>query len=251
MSMEFKVLGGLDVVVDEIDCAPSAPKVRQVLALLLAKVGRGVPADTIISELWHDCPPVSAATTTQTYIYQLRKMLSEHGITGSRGEALATRGNGYCLALAPENVDEHCFRERVAEGKRLMDAEDYRGASAVLESALSMWEGSPFSGVDMGRVLEAHAVNLEEIRNRAIEMRIEAQMELGEYHELVGELRLLLAEQPLNEWMHGKLIQALGRVGRRADALLAYQQMRDLLDEELGLSPSAESRRLQAEVLSA
>lgn len=55
---------------------------------------------------------------------------------------------------------------------------------------------------------------------------------------------------PLNEWLHGQLITALYRSGRRGDALQAYQKLRGILQEELGLDPSRALQHMQRVILS-
>lgn len=82
-----------------------------------------------------------------------------------------------------------------------------------------------------------------------LRLALQAEMELGMYRELVPELRLLVSDHPLDEWMHGLLIQALKSSGRRGDALRVFHQLRIRLDEELGLSPSAELHQLHADLL--
>jgi len=105
------------------------------------------------------------------------------------------------------------------------------------------------ANVLVGRLLEAHVVHFEEQRMRTLEMRIQADAELGRHRELVGEMRSLVATHPLNEWFHGQLIVALSRCGRRGEALQAYQNLRVVLSDQLGLDPQPELQRLQREVL--
>ncbi len=90
-----------------------------------------------------------------------------------------------------------------------------------------------------GDVLTGHIAHLEELRIRAYEIRIEAKDELGQHRESIPELRRLINDYPLNEWFHSRLIAVLGATGRRAEALQAYQNVRRLLDDELGLEPLA------------
>jgi len=122
--------------------------------------------------------------------------------------------------------------------------------SKALRRALALWRGPALADVTLGRALEAHVIHLEEQRIRALELRIQADMELGLHRELVGELRFLVATNPLNEWFHRQLIWTLGHCGRRSEALQAYQQLRRTLNEELGLDPSPDLQRLHQEVLS-
>src|SRR4051794_10188965 len=72
----FKVLGQLEVIGSAgNDLTPSAPRVKSVLALLALDANRVVSTDALAEELWDDKPPRSAATTLQTYVYQIRRML--------------------------------------------------------------------------------------------------------------------------------------------------------------------------------
>lgn len=248
---EFKVLGGLQIINGDRVCTPTAPKVRQVIALLLLSGNQVVNLDHLIEELWDERPPRSAVTTTQTYIYQVRKLIAEERLEEPGRELLVTKASGYVLQVAPEQVDANVFRRLVREGRQHMDGGRPEDASATLREALDLWQGVALADVTCGRVLEPYAVLLEEQRLRALELRIQADLELGLHRELVGELKALVATHPLNEWFHGQLITALGRVGRRSEALAAYQRLRTVLDDELGLEPTPELQRLQLEVLNA
>lgn len=72
--LQIGLLGTLQVVHEGVHVTPSAPKVRQVLALLALRANATVPLHQLVEELWEEHPPSSAATTLQTYIYQLRKL---------------------------------------------------------------------------------------------------------------------------------------------------------------------------------
>ena len=72
---------------------------------------------------------------------------------------------------------------------------------------------------------------------------------LARARETVAELESLVHEHPLRERFWQLLVLALYRADRQADALSAYSRARDVLDEELGVEPSPELRRLQLQVL--
>ena len=69
--------------------------------------------------------------------------------------------------------------------------------------------------------------------------------------ELVAELRSLVAEHPLREsfWQH--LMLALYRSGQQAEALRAYQDVREKLVDELGVDPGPALRELHQQILRA
>ncbi|GAA3343116.1 AfsR/SARP family transcriptional regulator [Amorphoplanes nipponensis] len=247
--MKFNVLGPLEVTSEGTDRTPTPPKVRRVLALLLLRANQVVSVDALIEELWGEHPPMSAVTTAQTYIYQLRRSFNRHQVAPQRPEWLVTTAPGYLMYVDPEQIDAHSFQTMSWQGRQLLDNGRTAEAAAVLRRALDLWRGPALANVLTGRLLESHAVHLEEERLRTLELRILADAELGRHHELIGELRSLVAAHPLNEWFHGQLIAALSRCGRRSEALQAYQNLRVLLHDQLGLDPQPELQRLQREVL--
>ncbi|WP_232832248.1 AfsR/SARP family transcriptional regulator [Nocardiopsis sp. FIRDI 009] len=249
--MKFTILGTLEVLEGDRVCTPSAPKVLQVLALLLLRANRPLPLEVVVEELWGDSPPKSAVTTAQTYICHLRKVLDQEGLTTREHELLVTRPYGYMFRIGPEQLDALVFQRKLTEGRRLLEEDRPDAASTRLAEALDLWTGPILAHVARGPVLGAHAIRLEEQRLRALELRIQAEVLLGRDRELIGELRSLVMQYPLNEWFHGQLIRALGRAGRRNEALEAYRRVRTTLTDELGLEPSDELQALHQEVLGA
>src|SRR6187455_2825605 len=118
--MQFNVLGALEMAHDGHTRAPTAPKVRWTLALLVTHANRILSIDTLIEELWGDRPPRSAVTTTQTYIYQLRRWFEREGVTAQFGDVLETRPPGYLMRIPAESVDANGFTALVAEGRHLL-----------------------------------------------------------------------------------------------------------------------------------
>ncbi|MGH3716444.1 MAG: tetratricopeptide repeat protein, partial [Micromonosporaceae bacterium] len=72
---------------------------------------------------------------------------------------------------------------------------------------------------------------------------------LGRHSAAIGELRELLAEDPLREHLWRQLLTALLADGRPAEALTGYAQLRRVLADELGVEPSPELRRIHASIL--
>jgi SARP family transcriptional regulator, regulator of embCAB operon len=247
--LQLNVLGPLEVLDDGRACTPTPPKVRRVLALLLLRANQVVPMDALIEELWGENPPLSAVGTAQTYIYQLRKTLDRREVVAGGGEWLMTRPPGYLMAVSPDQIDAVTFEMLSRQGRQLLDNGQPEDAAQVLRRALDLWNGPCLANVGLGRLLEAHAVHLEEQRMRTLELRIQADAELGRHRELIGEIRSLVVSHPLNEWFHGQLIVALSRSGRRGEALQAYQHLREVLGSQLGLDPQPDMQRLQREVL--
>ncbi|WP_329582739.1 AfsR/SARP family transcriptional regulator [Streptomyces sp. NBC_01361] len=254
--MDIEVLGPLSVREHGISIAPTAPKPRQVLALLALNADHVVPVCALIEELWDETPPRSARTTLQTYILQLRELIGEALDRGGDEQAtakdiLVTLPGGYRLETRGGTLDFQELERRAGAGYRAMDAEDYAGAAKRLRDALSLWTGSALADVQAGSQITLEVRRLQETRLCALDQRIEADLRLGRHRELLSELTVLVNQYPMHESLHGQFMLALHRSGRRGEALNVYQRLRATLVRELGLEPSTALGRLQRSILMA
>lgn len=251
--LKIKLLGPLQVLDGERLATPSAPKVRQVLTLLAVRSNSTVPQRQLIEEVWGESPPPSATTTLQTYIHHLRKLpgLGSGGGTGSDGKApaLLTVPGGYHLAMPHGGVDVQEFDELASVGRHAMEEGEVPEAADALHRALALTRGPVFSDVVCGPVLSVNAVHLEERRYEVLEARIDADLLLGRHHQLVSELSGLAADNPTREGLHGKLMIALCRAGRRPEALDVFRRLRRVLADELGVEPGQELQTLHRQLL--
>ncbi|MFD0772470.1 BTAD domain-containing putative transcriptional regulator [Streptomonospora algeriensis] len=241
--VRFFVLGELKVVGRGYDFTPSAPRLRQMLGLLLVRENQVVTLESIISEMWCDNPPRTAVATVQTYIYQLRR-----GILGNE-DSLVTRKGGYTLSVDPGALDVHLFERLADEGEELLQQGRAREASAAFARALELWEGDPLTDTPRGHILDGYIAVLQERRTQVLMQRIRAEMISGDEHRLIRELRRCVEFDPYNEWYHEQLIKALIRTGRRREAAQSYERLVRLLDDELSIPPSCSVRQLFAENL--
>lgn len=261
--MDIEVLGALAVQENGVSVTPTAPKPRQVLALLALHADQVVPVAALIEELWGTTPPRSARTTLQTYVLQLRELIAvalhrdgQDGAPGGSGrrtakDVLVTMPSGYLLAAGGGESDVRAFERLAGTGYRAMDAGDFPGAARQLRQALALWSGTAFADVQAGVQLDMETRRLEESRLCALDQRIEADLRLGRHRELLAELTVLVNRYRAHESLHGQFMLALYRSGRRGEALEVYQRLRAALVRDLGLEPSAGLRRLQRSILTA
>ncbi|MFE2285200.1 BTAD domain-containing putative transcriptional regulator [Streptomyces sp. NPDC059443] len=245
----IRILGPLEAFNGPSAHRPRGPKVRKLLALLAVRAGDIVEVDTLVEELWDGAPPSTAVSTVRTHIYHLRQELERELAGTAVRDVVATEGTGYSLRLAPGRLDLEQFTQLYGQARTKLRAGDPEAALEKLDTALGLWRGRALADVAQGRVLAGHGVRIEELHSRARELRIEAIMILGQHREAVPELFRMVAMDPLNEWLHARLIDALYRSGRRGEALRAFHHVRDVLAEELGLEPSDDLRRLQHHIL--
>jgi len=238
--MDFRILGPLEVVGDDGQVPLGGPKQRAVLAHLILRPNRVVPASLLIDELWGDEPPETARNTLQTYVYRLRKVLGE-----ARIEA---RSGGYVLHAEPAEIDATRFEALVKQAKASI-GKDPASAVAVLDEGLSLWRGDALADLADEPSLRGEIARLEELRLSATEHRISAELELGRHSTVVSDLEALTSRYPLRERLWAHLMVALYRAGRQAEALDAYRRAREVLADQLGADPSPELQHLYQQIL--
>ncbi|GEC08102.1 hypothetical protein SSP24_57570 [Streptomyces spinoverrucosus] len=250
--MQISLLGPFEITTDDgRTFAPNAPKLCRLLTVLALQPREAVATGTLIRELWGEDAPAGATRTLQTHIYHARRMLTDMQVTAAERQLLATQAPGYRIDVEDDEVDVCRFERLVQRAQGDLAEGDPQRAAGDLKQALSLWRGPVLSNFPTGDVLIGQAARLEELKIHALELRAETELRLGRHREFLPELRSLVNSHPLHEWFHGQLITALHRSGRRAEALQAYQNLYRILKRELGLAPSAELQRLQAQILSA
>jgi DNA-binding SARP family transcriptional activator len=240
-TVQVGVLGPMSLLIEGENHTPSAPKPRQLLALLMLNANQIVRTSECVTELWGSRPPKSAISTLQTYVLYIRQVL--RGASTDCSHALVTRNHGYQLDVAPQASDRLRFTSLARRGRDAATG-DPAGASHLLRAALELWRGPVLADVPPGPVGSAHVVELDEIRKSVLECRIEADLRLGRHRELLTELDSLATLHPTNENIHAQYMLALHRSGKRSTAVDVFHRLRWRLGDSFGIEPQPRLRRL-------
>lgn len=241
--MEFRVLGPLDVRLDDEAIAIGGGKQRAVLAVLLLRAGEVVSVERLVDEVWGEAPPPSAAHTLESYVSRLRQVFN------GRGPRIVRKGTGYALELGDATLDARDFVD-VQEHASLAAAMDECAKVVELTgAALAMWRGAALADVALASAGRAEADRLEELRLRTYELRFDAELALARHEQAIGELQKLVAQNPYRERFVAQLMLALYRCGRHAEALEAYEHTRRRLNDDLALQPSADLQLLSGQIV--
>lgn len=233
----FGVLGSLQVCVGGRLVVVPPGRLRVLLGVLVASAG-SVSTDVLAERVWPEQMPVRVRAAMHTYVARLRRLLG--------GEVIRTVAGGYQLVVAAERVDLWEFRELL---RRAGVAGSDEQELVLLRRALGLWRGQPFADVGSSWLDREVVPRLCDEWVGAVERRIDLEMRAGVVGRLVGELRDLVCRYPLRESLWVRLIDALHRCGRRAEALDAYQQVRGVLVEELGIEPGDALQQMHRRVL--
>jgi DNA-binding SARP family transcriptional activator len=246
--MRYGVLGPLGLWRDGQWCAIEATKRRTLLALLLSAHGQMISADRLLDELWGEERPPTAAKVLQGYVSRLRRFVGENSLVTRKS---GYRADGYQLIVQPGDVDADRFAELAEQGRLALERGEATTAIDRLEEALNLWRGPAFADVLPTPILTAELTSLRERRLAAGEYYADALMACGCHEQALAALRPITAENPLREGAHGRLMLALYRCGRQAEALATYRDLRRTLTSELGIDPSSPVQRLHERILAA
>ena len=244
-SVEIRVLGPLEVCTAEAVLTPPSPKERALLAHLVMRARHTVGTDELIETLWGEHPPRTAGKALQNHVVRLRRLIEP--APDARPEILVTDPSGYRLEIPDEAIDSRRFESLSEIGRTALQDGRIAGATDALSQALGLWRGRAYLGLESSPALGREARRLDDLRLRAIEDRVAADLDLGRAREVIGELESLVEVEPLRERLWWLLILALYRSDRQADSLSAYRRARDVLVEELGAEPGPALRGLQAQ----
>ncbi|MFE0351482.1 AfsR/SARP family transcriptional regulator [Streptomyces griseoluteus] len=240
----FQVLGELKVFSGHGTVPVSAGRQQVLLAALLLEAGRVQNCDHLIRLLWAEDPPETARTQVQICVSRMRKTLADAAVPAT----IATRPPGYVLHIDESALDLSVFRRAVVEAGALAGRGSPAEAAGTLRAAVGLWRGPCLNGTS-SEALARIAQHIDEERLSATESYLELELALGRHHQLTAEIAFLVGDNPLRERFRGQLMLALYRSGRQAEALEVYREGRKLLQEELGLQPGEDLRRLEQAIL--
>lgn len=238
----LRVLGPIELATGT--AALASARLRRAVGLLVIHTGSVLTTDRLVDLIWDREQPANPDAALHTLVSRLRSRLVAAGLA----DRLLTRPPGYLLYLRPGDCDVLTFTDLIDRAAEQLDA-DPAGADERAAAALALWRGPPYAELADVEVAAVESARLAEYHSGATEVRTQAALSLHR-----PDRALLLAEQeiaanPLREGPRRLQLLALYRLGRHPDALAAFADFRRILDDELGLAPSAELAELQQRIL--
>ena len=135
--VRYRALGPITVEVDGLASKLGGLRQQMVLAVLLSRANQVVPQDTLIDAVWSGRPPEAARATLQSYIYNLRRSVTN--------DVILRRGDGYLIEADATNFDVLDFAFKLQNGLDLLSTDPATSRKELIEG-LSLWFGSPYGG---------------------------------------------------------------------------------------------------------
>ncbi|MFE1775560.1 BTAD domain-containing putative transcriptional regulator [Streptomyces sp. NPDC059008] len=252
--LSFRILGPIEIISPLGAVRLKGVLQRTLLASLLINVGKLVPTESLIDELWADSPPDGVENALHAHVSRLRRRLASLE-PETQATRLITHPSGYRLIAELGELDVSTFMagtERLRN--QLSSASSPAGAVSAatvqeIRRLLALWRGPACGGFLRGARSQAAAALYQETRLGALEMLFDCELELGQHRQIIPELNELLMSHPYKERFRQQLMVALYRSGRQAEALDVYRALRHQLSHDLGLKPSPTMREYERAVL--
>ncbi|MFG2085478.1 tetratricopeptide repeat protein [Spirillospora sp. NPDC048824] len=241
--MEFRIIGPVELWIDGRRRDLGTPKERCVLAVLLLGRRQPVSTETIIRRVWDDAPPAKARQGLQVYMTRLRRRLED-----AEGAALISRQGSYLLDVDDESVDLHRFRRLRDQARAIAESGDDEYALDHHRQAAELCRAEPLADLSGGWAERARHTLEQELLSAAF-ARIDLELKYGNHTDVLRELSDLTDRHSLDERPVERLMMALYRCGRQAEALEVYRRTHDLFAAESGTDPGPGLRRLQQQIL--
>lgn len=197
--------------------------------------------DELVGAVWPNDPPPAADAALNALLSKMRRALGADAVEGRSRLRLRLDGASIDVEAATEAI--HRAESAVAQA-------DWSRAWGPSLAALFVAERGFLLDED-AEWIDAERRRLAELRLRALECYGTAGLGIGgtELAAAVRAGRRLVELAPLRESGYRCLMQALAAQGNPAEALRVYSDLCHTLRDELGVSPSADTRAVYEQLV--
>jgi SARP family transcriptional regulator, regulator of embCAB operon len=217
---------------------------RLLFAYLVVNRHRLTSRDELADAIWPHQPPDAAESGLNALISKLRKILGP-GVIDGRAVVRLQIGQDVRVDVETAAEAAHRAESQVALGHWKQAWGPSLAAMFIAEREFLPGEDAPWIG--------AQRHHLADVRLRALEAYAVAALGIGgtELPAAVRAGRRLTRLAPLRESGYQVLMRALASQGNVAEALRVYAGLREVLSEELGVSPCAATKAVYDQLLRA
>ena len=217
------------------------------LAMLAAEHRRPVSRDELAEELWGEDPPPASDAAIRVLVSKIRGLLGNARAMPGQ-ELLANAVGCYQLQLSRDDwvdVDAAVAAIRVAEAALAAGNVELAGGEALVTSMIA--RRSFLAGLD-GPWVSRQRRNLQDLRIRALECLAAVWLQKGDHGQAIRDSETVVEVDPYRESGYRLLMRAHAAAGNRASVLQAYQRCRQVLAEDLGISPARQTESVYREL---
>ena len=210
-------------------------KAKTLVKLLALAPRHRLHRAVVVERLWPDAEPEAAANNLHQIVHTIRRMM------GATSIAL----NDDVVRLCPAGgliVDVDVFEQAAAHARSSSDV-------PTLQHALQLWTGPLLPEDRYAEWALEHGERLTETHVALATLLGSKLSEQGDHEAALALVEPLASSRPLDEHLHRVLIEVLAGLGRRWEAIEAYERLRAALDEAYAAEPAPETRTLYRRLL--
>jgi len=249
--LTVKVLGHAEIFRDP--SKPFAPdawttrRARDIFCYIATRKHRRVAKDILIDEFWRDEDLASIEKNFHPTISHIRKALNSR--QALKQNFIVFRDGAY--QLNPEYsylIDSEEFANFIAEAEKAKRDKDDPALRTNLEASYALYRGDFMDG-SYEEWAENDRLHYREQFSRVLNGLAKLSVSEKRWTEALKYAGEILAIDPYREDLHRLTLRVLAAQSKPAAVKKHYEQMEQLLKDELGLAPSAETRKLFKELM--
>jgi DNA-binding SARP family transcriptional activator len=223
---------------------------RVALALLALERAQGVTTERLAEALWPDGLPATWGSALRMTMSRVRSFIKD-ALDPTAPDPIVAQGGRYTWNL-PDGVSLH------------LDVEDAEQALAAAREALASGDAArahqdashaarrlrgPFLAGRHGTWVDEQRDRLSDLLVAALEVASEAAAASGDAATALALADDAVERAPLRESAHRSRMRAHAAAGNRGEALLAYQRLRRVLADTLGVDPDIDTEAAYLQLL--
>src|SRR3954465_7627915 len=207
--MEFRILGPVELLLDDRKVALGRAKERSLLGVLMLNHGKVVPVRTVTEALWDDNPPDHARNDLQTYVSRLRARLRGFGVSAR----VVPQRAGYQFLPENDDVDYARFKTLIRDGEQARQTGRLDEAASALREAMDLWRGPVVE--DLGSMwMEQKREDLDRYdRVAAYQALCAVELDRHHYREVLRILDEAMVDHELDTRYIAQRLTALNGLG--------------------------------------
>ena len=217
-------------------------KNKSLLAYLLYKHNKPIHRELLMEKFWSEVGPSSARNSLNVAIYAIRKELAT--FFGER-EVISFENDCYSINSELEILtDVEQFQFFWQKGKAIENSQNLKHALGAYNKALALYKGDFLARLRFEDWCEFERDQLKETYLFMLNRLSDFFFTQNEYDACINVCRKMLASDHCLEEVHRKLIKCFTKLGLNDLAVRQYLKCKEVLQHELNISPSEQTKTL-------
>ena len=225
-------------------------KTQYLFKILLVERDHVVPKDRLMEFLWPDLAPSSAANSLRVSISRLRRLLQPHLKRPADSTYIRTKGEGYLFAAKPHcRIDVDIFQNAIVRGQDAEQRAAWTPAISAYQDAVDLYRGDFLEDNPYDDWTINPREHLREAYLDVLSRLAGCHAQRGHYRRALAACHKALIIDALRESVYRQVMVYQMQLGRRDQALRAFERCQQILREEMGVDPMPVTVALHTDIL--